>query len=465
MRRTPTIIAILLLLIAIAAIGCIFDFNGAKPEPPTPTPNLRATIDAAVARVRAATPMPPPALPTHIPAPTIGLVNTPTPRPTPMPTLTSRPTLAPTPTVAPPTPTFTPVPTPTPTPMPQPTPTPVAPELRHLDGKRYMLELINDARAKAGLNPVALGDNIAAQLQAESSLANCTYGHWGVDGLKPYMRYSLAGGYQSNAENGGSLSYCINASDGYAAGGSLKARIDDAMDGWMNSAGHRRNILTPQHQKVNIGIAYDRYNSAMYQHFEGNYVAYDKIPSIANGTLSLSGTTKNGVTFSEPDDLGVQIYYDPPPHELTRGQTARSYCYDNGQQLAALREPLTGGYYWPTDTFTTTRRPCADPYDVPPEAPAPRTNDEAHQIWRQTYDAYLSRGSQSVTLPWITASEWTASGETFTVRADISDLLREHGNGVYSVTIWGTIAGEDAVISEYSIFHGITPPDTYSDDH
>ena len=421
MRRTPTIIAILL-LIAIAAIGCIFDFNGGEPEPPTSTPDLRATIDAAVARVRAATPAPASALPTHISSPTPRLTATPTPMP-------------------------------------------VAPELRHRDGKRYMLELINDARVKAGLNPVALGDNIAAQLHAEIALANCFSSHWGIDGLKPYMRYSLAGGYQSNGENGSGSDYCITATDGYRAEGGIKARVDEAMDGWMDSAGHRRNILTPEHQKVNIGIAYDRYNTVMYQHFEGDYVTYDLIPSIVNGVLSLSGMTKNGVTFREPGDLGVQIYYDPPPHGLTRGQVARTYCYDSGRQLAALREPLFDGSFWTTDEFAKTYEPCPSPYDVPADAPPARSAREAHLLWEEAYSMSQSSAPQSVTLPWITASEWTASGATFAVRADISSLLQQHGNGVYSITVWGTIAGERAVISEYSIFHGITPPDTYSDDH
>ena len=68
-----------------------------------------------------------------------------------------------------------------------------------------MLELINGERTRAGVNSITLGANIAAQLHAESALQNCTSGHWGVDGLKPYMRYSLAGGYQSNGENGSGL--------------------------------------------------------------------------------------------------------------------------------------------------------------------------------------------------------------------------------------------------------------------
>lgn len=325
-----------------------------------------------------------------------------------------------------------------------------------------MLELINAERAKAGLNTVALGDNIAAQLHSEIALANCFSSHWGIDGLKPYMRYSLAGGYQSNGENWHGLDYCIKASDGYSAAGSIKTRIDKAMDGWMNSSGHRRNILDPSHHKVNIGIAYDRYNTVMNQHFEGDYVEYDRMPAIANGILSLSGATKNGAQFSEKGDLGVGIFYDPPPHELTRGQVARTYCYDNGHRLASLRWPLTDGYRWTTDTFSAMRQPCVDPYDVPPDAPAPRSHNEAHQIWQQAYNASQSQVSQTITVPWITASEWTASGKTFALRADISQLLRQHGDGVYSLMIWGKIAGEDVVISQYSIFHGAAPPDTYS---
>ena len=57
------------------------------------------------------------------------------------------------------------------------------------------------------------------------------------------MRYSLAGGYQSNGENGSGSDYCIKASDGYRAIRSINAEIREAMEGWMDSPGHRRNIL------------------------------------------------------------------------------------------------------------------------------------------------------------------------------------------------------------------------------
>ena len=61
------------------------------------------------------------------------------------------------------------------------------------------------------------------------------------------------------------------------------------MEGWMNSPGHRRNILGKWHRKVNIGLAWDRYNMVGYQHFEGGFVQYDQLPQIMNGTLSMSG--------------------------------------------------------------------------------------------------------------------------------------------------------------------------------
>ena len=327
-----------------------------------------------------------------------------------------------------------------------------------------MLELINDERVRAGVDPVVLGDNVAAQLHAEASLENCFSSHWGVDGLKPYMRYSLASGYQPNGENGSGIGYCIKASDGYRANSGAKQEIRQAMEGWMESPGHRSNVLDPWHKKINIGLAWDRYNFMAYQHFEGDYVEYAQLPSIENGVLRISGTVENGAQFDNSLFSGVQVYYDQPPQILSRGQVGRTYCYDNGLLVAALREPLTGGWYYDEHEFIHTYLPCPDPNDVSPDARAARSHNEAHSIWRSAYREYLARQPKTITVPWITAQKWTDNGKEFSIEADLSDVLAKHGDGVYSVVVWGGINGEDAVISEYSIFHGVTPPDTYNAD-
>ena len=329
------------------------------------------------------------------------------------------------------------------------TPVPTqSPDQLHIEVKQRMLEIINTERRDAGLAPLVLGDNAAAQLHADASLEGCFSSHWGLDGLKPYMRYTLAVGYQSNSHFVLGSDYCITASDGYSP--------KDSLRGWMSG-----QALDPHNGRVNIGLAWDEYNSEVVLQFEGDYVDYDQLPAIEDGILLLSGSVKNGVMFEEDRDLGIQIYYDQPPRPLTSGQVSRTYCADFGYPVAGLRAPLSGGWFYDEDEFTKTYRPCSDPHDVPTGAPAPRSPDEARHLWQKARDASDARETLSVTVPWVTASEWNAIGDTFSVTADIRDLLAKYGKGVYSLVVWGNIGNEDVAISEFSIFHDVTPPDTY----
>ena len=344
-----------------------------------------------------------------------------------------------------------------------PTPVPRA-NLRHMDEKLYMLELINAERVKAGVPPVVLGDNIAAQVHAEATLAICSGSHWGSDGLKPYMRYSLAGGYQSNAENGTGGS-CITSETRspsgfqYARLGPILTEIE--IDSWMDSEPHRDNILNKHHKKVNIGMAWDEYTLMVFQHFEGDYVEYNQLPSFDGEELHLSGRVKEEVSLSK-EGFGVHISYDEPPHALTRGQLSRTYCYSYGRPVAGLRPPLSGGSFYDSHEYTTLHSPCPNPYDVPADAPGPQSPDQDEQFFQEAYNKSQNPVGKSVTVLWITAKEWRVGSESFTVRANVEDVLSQFGKGVYTIMVWGTIDGEDAVISEYSIFHGVTPPDTYT---
>ena len=347
------------------------------------------------------------------------------------------------------------------------TPQPVSrprglPAERHVGLKRLMLELINAERAAVGLMPVALGENAAAQLHAEASLAGCFSSHWGLDGLKSYMRYSLTGGYQANAENASGLGYCITDTDSYAEIRSIEQEIREAMAGWMESPGHRSTILDPWHGAVNIGLARDRFNFVAIQHFEGAYVEYQLLPEIKEGYLIVDGAATNGAGFKGNDGLGIQVYYDPPPGPLTPGQLARSYCYGSGLPVAALRPRPDVLHYYAQDEFTAAYRPCPNPYNASADAQAPRSPDEAHVYWRAAYEASQTADEHAVTVPWVTVREWEVTGQTFAVKADLSHVIAAYGPGVYSVVVWGRIGDQNVAISEYSIFHDIDPPEGYA---
>ena len=429
------------------------------PSLPTPTGTLLPAPRATPAPAATATPTP---AATATPTPAATATPTPAATATPTPAATATPT---------PAATATPTPAPTATPTPAPTATP-SPTL--IDYKQYMLELINEARAAAGVPPVTLGDNRAPQIHAESALANCFSGHWGLDGLKPHMRYSLAGGYQSNGENALGYSYCPS---NVRVLPSIEEVVQQAMASWVGSYGHRRNILDPWHRKVSIGLAWNRHYYAAYQHFEGDYIEYVRLPAIGgNGVLTLEGKLKNGAEFREleassgkrggpGDDLQIQVYHDPPPHSLTRGQLAETECYDYGSVVGGLTAPPAEGWYTSNSFFTRTYAPCPDPYDVPADTPPPSSwpfNIPNVPLFCATLAGQVPPpGCVTDVARWITPWVWDVTWHSFTVEADLSPLLRAHGPGVYTLLVWGSVNGEEDIeLSTYTIFYRVTPPDT-----
>ena len=171
----------------------------------------------------------------------------------------------------------------------------MSPDQRYMEEKLYMLELVNRERRLRRLTPLVLGDNVTAQLHAEALTDECFLSHWGLDGLKPYMRYNLAGGYQGNAENVAGGNYCPSRSIRYAPVSDIQKEIQEAVDGWMDSPGHRESMLDPWARRVNIGLEWRLYNFTAVQQFEVDYVEYAQLPALEGTTLTVAGTLKNGM--------------------------------------------------------------------------------------------------------------------------------------------------------------------------
>lgn len=167
-----------------------------------------------------------------------------------MPVATRKPTLAPTrtpvviptrkPTVVP---TRTPVVTPTPVPpagtTAGPSAKPVQSPGNEADYAEQVLELVNAARAEEGLSPLVLDPAIcaAATVRAEEIIG--TFSHTRPNGTSCFTVLDESG-----------ISY-MAAGENIAAGQSTPEAV---MTAWMNSPGHRANILSDSFRKLGVGF-------------------------------------------------------------------------------------------------------------------------------------------------------------------------------------------------------------------
>ena len=344
---------------------------------------------------------------------------------------------------------------------PTPAPTPTPPHGLQ-DLYRLMLDRTNQERVKAGVSPVRLGDNPAAQLHADAAFDGCYSSHWDRWGLKPNHRYSLAGGAGAGGENVSGSSYCYKTRDGYSTI-QIRAAVAEAVSGWVSSPGHRLNLLNPVHTAVNVGIAYGRYNAVMVQQFSSDYVKYTSKPTISTeGQLTMNGTV-NGATLNIGIFSNVQIAFDPPAQPLTKGQLALTYSSCLPQEIGLLLRPAPPGTrYTHTEGLTkVVTVQCVNPYETSPDRPVPASHWEARQDWgRARANAPVT---MQVQVEYVIADRLDLTEGSFDASADLSPLLERYGPGIYTVRLWGQPAhlGErvsPSVLSEQAIFWETDPP-------
>ena len=320
--------------------------------------------------------------------------------------------------------------------------------------------MINEDREAAGSPPVALGHNGAAQIHADQLLENCISGHWGVDGTTPGMRYALAGGQQVNGENVTGLNYCIQLQDNFKRIVNPVQPLRTALTGLMGSPGHLATILNPQYRKVNLGIAWNDYNMVLVQQFEGDYVRFEQLPVLEGTNLTFAGETTNGARMNlGRNGLKVDIYYHPLS-PLTQGQIAKTYCLDIGLILGSLI-PLAppGSSYKNLAPSSMFYERCKSPYDAPSTSVAPSSSFDAHEMHRQ--NKKLATFPHIGTVRFVVADRWNVEGTSFSVSADIGDILDVKGPGVYQLIFWGTVDGKPQVVADYLVFYQVEPPTTY----
>ncbi len=115
-----------------------------------------------------------------------------------------------------------------------------------------ILNLVNAERAAAGCGALVLNGtlNAVADAHSEDMAANDFFDHTNLRGESPFDRISAAGyGYRTAGEN---------IAVGYPD-------AQTVMDGWMNSPGHRRNILDCGYTELGVGYAEGGSTSGNYR--------------------------------------------------------------------------------------------------------------------------------------------------------------------------------------------------------
>ena len=175
-----------------------------------------------------------------------------------------------------------------------------------------LLQLVNEERAVEKVSALAL-DEFATRVATKHAIDMATgkfANHWGRDGLKPYQRYSFAGGIDATQEN-------ISAADNMWSERSKDLVQDTAylhvrlyQEKFPND-GHRKTILAPQHTHVGFGLAVDELRLRVVELFVARYVKLAPVERKAKpgDTFTLTGKLLN------PNHVlhQVEVCYEPLP--------------------------------------------------------------------------------------------------------------------------------------------------------
>lgn len=125
-----------------------------------------------------------------------------------------------------------------------------------LDGKKAeLLRLHNEERAEHGALSLCVHPQLeaAAQAHAEDMLERGFYDHVTPEGVDPGQRISRTGyPFATVGENN-------NRVWGDLTGEPGRKELGEAVESWMESPGHRENLLNPAFREVGFGVTTGRY--------------------------------------------------------------------------------------------------------------------------------------------------------------------------------------------------------------
>lgn len=202
-----------------------------------------------------------------------------------------------------------------------------------------LLEMINEERALEKVRPVAV-DELATEVATKHAIEMAREefaSHWGRDGLKPYQRYSFAGGTHATQEN-------VSAADNTWSTKLDQLKQDAAYlhvrlyQEKPPHDGHRRAILAPQHTHVGIGLAVEQLRLRLVELFVAKHV---EVSTVVRETRPGAEISFRGKILTRDHQLNnLEVFYEPLPQPPELSWLRQSRPYALPQESKVLRPKL-----------------------------------------------------------------------------------------------------------------------------
>jgi len=203
-----------------------------------------------------------------------------------------------------------------------------------------LLEMVNEERALEKASPVAIDElatEVATRHARDMALGDFA-SHWGSDGLKPYQRYSFAGGTHATQENVSAAdnTWSLKLSQLKQDTAYLHVRLYQEKPPY---DGHRRTILASQHTHVGFGIAVEQLRLRMVELFVAKYIAVEQVRSTAKPGAQIFF---NGKVLRQDYELNyVEVCYEPLPQPPALSWLREPRSYSLPKESRVLRPRLS----------------------------------------------------------------------------------------------------------------------------
>ena len=287
-----------------------------------------------------------------------------------------------------------------------------------------------------------------SQCHAEDMANNCFTSHWSTNGTKPHVRYATAGYENRVVEIIDGHNYCTQDVDTT----DIATRIRDTATRLLDDPEHRQKLVDASNVSLDIGIAADEHrNLWLVIGLASDFIEFDDPPHIDNFEISIQGRIENGARISSTEGLWIEIYYDPLPVQLTRGQLARTTsCVELGEMEARLLRP---GPNYIQRSFIVDKPACLNPHQSASGTEPPGSIQGAAELSDHMDIQAANLVSRRHAGLLIVASEWQVSeDQDFSVTADLEEVLKRHGNGIYTAAIYALLDDERQIVAEYPMF-------------